>query len=123
METSVFFVKFWGYFLFLFGAALFFSKEGRVVMIRLSKEESFVVLTGMFSIAIGLPVILLHNIWTADVLGFVTFLGWMSVLKGVIRIAKPSVVIDNFKEGKGILLAAMIVGLGLMYAGYYPYWC
>jgi len=128
METSIFFLKFYGYFFFLFAGALLISKKGMEVMIAASKDETHVMFTGMLSLMIGLPVIILHNIWTCDVLGFVTFIGWMSVIKGVVRIAFPSFVVqkmENYKNSasKIWLIVALLLGLGLMYCGYYPYWC
>ena len=81
MDYSIFFIKFYGYFIFLFAGSLLISKDGRQVIITQSKEN--IMLTGMISLIIGLPVIILHNIWKADVSGLVTFIGWMSTLKGV----------------------------------------
>ena len=128
METSIFFLKFYGYFFFLFAGALLISKKGMEVMIAASKDETHVMFTGMLSLLIGLPVIILQNIWTLDVLGFVTFIGWMSVLKGVVRIAFPSFVVQKMErnknsESKVWLIIAVLIGAGLMYCGYYPYWC
>ena len=127
-EYSIFFIKFYGYFIFLFAGALLISKEGRKMMIKTSQEETQVILTGMISLLIGLPVIILHNVWTADILGFITFVGWMSVLKGVVRIAYPSFVVNKMKnyteKSANIwLVVAVALGAGLMYCGYYPYWC
>ena len=96
-------------------------------MIAASKDETHIMFTGMLNLIIGLPVIILHNIWTFDVLGFVTFIGWNSVLKGVVRIAFPSFVVkkmeSNNSESKVWLIIAVLIGAGLMYCGYYPYWC
>lgn len=127
-EYSIFFIKFYGYFMFLFAGALLLSKEGRKMMIKTSQDETQVILTGMISLLIGLPVIILHNIWTADIVGFITFIGWMSVLKGVVRIAYPSFVVNkmkNYTEKSSTiwLIVAILLGSGLMYCGYYPYWC
>ena len=128
MVTSIFFLKFYGYFFFLFAEGLLISKKGIEVMIAASKDETHVMFTGMLSLLIGLPVIILQNIWTLDVLGFVTFIGWMSVLKGVVRIAFPSFVVQKMEryknsESKVWLIIAVLIGAGLMYCGYYPYWC
>lgn len=127
MEYSIFFVKFYGYFFFLMGVALLF-KDGRETILLLSIDKSFVVLTGFVSLMIGLPGVILHNIWTPDVLGFVTFVAWMSTIKGVVRIAKPSYVVQKMERfqnssNKVWIISAVLLGLGLMYAGYYPYWC
>ena len=114
--------------MFLFAGALLISKEGKKWMIKSSQDETNIVLTGIISLLIGLPVIILHNIWTADVLGFITFIGWMSTLKGVVRIAFPSFVANKMKKKTEnnlniLLIFAMLLGAGLMYCGYYPYWC
>ena len=127
METSIFFLKFYGYFFFLFAGALLISKKGMKVMIAASKDEIHIMFTGMLSLIIGLPVIILHNFWTFDVLGFVTFIGWISVVKGVVRIASPSFVVKKMEsynsESKVWLIIAVLIGAGLMYCGYFPYWC
>jgi hypothetical protein len=107
--------------------SLLVSKEGRDAVLEVATEKSFIITTGFISLMLGLPVIILHNIWTFDVVGFITFIGWMSVVKGVIRIAKPSVVArmtEKFdSSSKTWLVIALLIGAGLMYAGYYPYWC
>ncbi len=128
METSIFFLKFYGYFFFLFAGALLISKKGKEVMISAAKDETHVMFTGMLSLMIGLPAIILHNVWTFDVLGFVTFIGWMSVVKGVVRIAFPTFVVQKMErykdsEPKVWLIVAVLIGAGLIYCGYYPYWC
>ncbi len=127
METSIFFLKFYGYFFFLFAGALLISKKGMKVMIAAFKDETHIMFTGMLSLIIGLPVIILHNIWTFDVLGFVTFIGWISVVKGVVRIAFPSFVVKKMEsynsESKVWLIIAVLIGAELLYCGYYPYWC
>ena len=53
METSIFFLKFYGYFFFLFAGALLISKKGMKVMIAASKDETHVMFTGMLSLMIG----------------------------------------------------------------------
>ena len=84
--------------MFLFAGALLISKEGRKMMIKTSQDETQVILTGMISLIIGLPVIILHNVWTADILGFITLIGWTTSLKGVVRIAFPSFVVNKMKK-------------------------
>ena len=79
------------------------------------------------ALIVGLPVIILHNVWNFNVLGLVTLLGWLSVSKGVIRLAKPSYVArlqQKFTTTATYLLVFdMLLGLGMMYAGYFHYWC
>ena len=127
MEVSIFFVKFYGYLLFLVGIVSLISKDGRAVMLGALKNSDKVMFSGMMSLIIGLPTIILHNIWTADILGFITFIGWSSTLKGIVRIAFPSFVVKkmrNYTE-KTLTIGAIfsaLLGAGLMYCGYFPYW-
>ncbi len=124
MDYSIFFIKFYGYLMFLFAGALLINKEG---MKKLYQDETNIMIGGVISLLIGLPVIILHNIWTTDVLGFITYIGWMSTLKGVVRIAFPSFVVNKMKKSTVNslniwLIFAMLLGAGLIYCGYYPYW-
>ena len=110
--------------MFLFAGALLINKEG---MKKLYQDETNIMIGGVISLLIGLPVIILHNIWTTDVLGVITYIGWMSTLKGVVRIAFPSFVVNKMKKStvnslKIWLIFAMLLGAGLIYCGYYPYW-
>lgn len=127
MDYTIFFIKFFGYFFFLMSAALLVSKEGREAILGVATDKSFIISTGFLSLMFGLPVIILHNIWSFNVVGLVTVIGWLSVLKGVIRIAKPSYVAEltaKFDSDSKIwLVVVLLIGAGLMYAGYYPYWC
>ena len=80
---SIFFIKFFGYFMFLTGAVLFLSKEARAIILENMKNDSFIMLTGYMTLLIGIPVVILHNVWEFSVLGLVTFFGWSSLLKGI----------------------------------------
>ena len=127
MEVSIFFVKFYGYLLFLVGIVSLISKDGRAVMLGALKNSDKVMFSGMMSLIIGLPTIILHNIWTADILGFITFLGWSTTVKGIVRIAYPSFVVKKMRNDteKTLTISAIfsaILGAGLMYCGYFPYW-
>lgn len=127
MDYTIFFIKFFGYFFFLMSATLLISKEGREAILDVATDHSFIISTGFLSLMLGLPVIILHNEWSFSVVGLVTVIGWMSVLKGVIRIAKPSYVAKltgqfDVSSSKIWLVLALLIGAGLMYAGYYPYW-
>lgn len=127
MDYSIFFLKFFGYFFFLVSAALLMSKEGKVALLEMAAQPSFILSSGFMVLIVGLPVIILHNVWIFNVLGLVTLLGWLSVLKGVIRLAKPNYVARLQQKftttTTSLLVFDMLLGLGLMYAGYFPYWC
>ena len=122
---SIFFIKFFGYFMFLTGTVLFLSKEARVVILENMKNDSFIMSMGYMALLIGVPVVILHNVWEFSVLGLVTFFGWNSLLKGFLFLFKPSIIKKKDYSDKNIKIRAVVsvfLGLALMYCGYYPYW-
>lgn len=123
---NIFFVKFIGYFMFITGSALMLSKESRMSLLENMKHnDSFLILLGYLNLLIGIPIVILHNIWEFSVLGLVTIIGWMMVIKGFVFFAKPSLVKKKDITEKNIkirICIAAFIGLGFMYCGYYPYW-
>ena len=123
---NIFFVKFMGYLMFLTSGALFFSKEYRTTMLEnMKNNDSFVIAMGYITLVIGLPFVILHNVWELNVLGLVTLMGWVTLVKGIVLLAKPSIVKKKDYSEKNLkirFLIGALIGLGLMYCGYYPYW-
>ena len=115
-----------GYFMFLTGSALFLSKETRTAMLEnMKNNESFLIAMGYITLLIGLPIVILHNVWELSVLGFVTLMGWVTLIKGIFFLAKPSIVKKKELSEKNLKIRGAIgavIGLGIMYCGYYPYW-
>ena len=123
---NIFFVKFMGYFMFLTGGALFLSKETRTAMLEnMKNNESFLISMGYITLLIGLPIVILHNVWELNVLGLVTLMGWVTLVKGFVLLLKPSMVKKKDYSDKSLKTRGLIgalIGLGLMYCGYFPYW-
>ena len=114
-----------GYFMFLSGSALFLSKETRTFLLVNAKNDSFIIAMAYISLLIGLPIVILHNVWELSVLGLVTLIGWGSIVKGFVALLKPSLVKKKDYSEKRLKIRGAIgalLGLGLMYCGYYPYW-
>lgn len=115
-----------GYFMFLTGSALFLSKETRTAMLEnMKNNDTFSITMGYITLLIGLPIVILHNVWELSVLVLVTLMGWVTLIKGFIFLAKPSIVKKKEISEKKLKIRGLIgalIGLGLMYCGYYPYW-
>ena len=125
MDYSIFFIKFFGYFYFLIGFCFIISKKARENMPAQTKSSPF--LMALFCLLMGLPVVILHNIWEFSVVGFITLMGWGALVKAVVLLAFPDLIFSKLDNRSDNLLkirawVAFIFGLGLMYCGYYPYW-
>jgi len=123
---SIFFVKFMGYFMFLTGIALLLSKETRTTMLEnMKNNDNFLIVMGYITLLIAIPIVILHNVWELSVLGLVTLMGWVMLIKGFVFLVKPSIVKKKELSEKNLKIRGLIgalIGLGLMYCGYYPYW-
>lgn len=121
-------VKFWGYFFLAFSVPLLLSAKSRNFLIELSKDRSFIFLSGFISLMLCIPLVIINNVWRADVVGLTTLMAWMGILKGMIRFYNPDIVAriaDKFNEQSYRLVAVitLLVGIAFTYAGHNPYWC
>lgn len=126
METSIFLAKVIG----LSGAI-----STLAVLIRyktlLEMEETAVknpvitYLSGFFILIVGVLLVVSHQVWTGDWRVVVTIIGWMILIKGVIRIFFPETVrrlMEKKRNNRWFLLAevtVLIISLYLVYQGFF----
>ena len=128
MDYSILIVKFWGYFFLAFSIPLFLSSKSRETLLELAIDKSFIFMSGFISLIMCIPLVLINNVWSADIVGFTTFIAWMGIAKGIIRISNPEIIIrktSKFKDKSLRIVGRMtfLLGAGMVYAGYFPYWC
>lgn len=121
-------VKFWGYFFLAFSIPLLLSSKARKELVEISKDKVFIYTSGFISLMISIPLVLINNVWRADIVGFTTLMAWFGILKGMLRFYNPQIVIDmsnkfSDKSMKIISWIVLLIGIGFTYAGHNPYWC
>lgn len=83
---SIFLAKVFGLYLIIICVAVFSKRREIVQAISYTENNSFIVyITGAFLTLFGIVLINLHNIWTADYRGVITFLAWATLFKGLSR--------------------------------------
>jgi hypothetical protein len=93
MEISIFFAKFWGWLLVI--VCLIFLLRKKVLleeMFRLVEDKGFTLLSGYLAFILGLVTVILHNVWVADWRVVITIFGWLSLIKGIVRIGFPEAI-------------------------------
>lgn len=81
--------------------------------------------SGALALTVGIAIVLFHNVWVADWRLVITLVGWLSVLKGVVRLLFPQagqkaaakLLSPGALLGFGIL--AVVLGAWLSVTGYY----
>ena len=83
------------------------------------------VLSGVLTLALGILIVVSHNLWVMDWRVMITILGYLSILRGIVRMFYPEFVINKSmiwlesKKGYNIgLIITFLVGVLLLYLGY-----
>lgn len=124
IDINLFLAQFWGWFLLAMGLLFLFKKPAALVnFFRAAEDRAFIASTGFLFFVIGLVTVLLHNVWVWDWAVVVTIFGWLSLTKGVLRIAFPSLsrrLAASFEKKHGLvrvlLLVMIVLGAWLLWA-------
>ena len=126
MENTIFLAKFWGWILVI--PCLIFLVRGKVLaeeIFRLLGDRSFNFLSGYIALIIGLITVILHNVWVADWRVIITILGWIALIKGIVRIGFPETtkkLVPTFRDkpllSKVSLVIPIFVGAWLIWMSY-----
>jgi hypothetical protein len=108
--------------MFLTGLVMVLSKSSRDEIILTANNHT--VLLGLISLLVGLPIIILHNIWVGPWEIVVTLMGWLTVLKGVVRMLnnpKTNKLREKSMSDSRIVISAwvsILLGCVMMYGAY-----
>jgi hypothetical protein len=76
--------------LVVMGITLFNKSYFNAVMTDLANSKGLLWLTGFITFVMGMVVVALYNVWSADWRVLVTLLGWLTVIKGAVIMLFPS---------------------------------
>jgi len=119
MEPSVLIARIAGPLFVLIALGVLLNKDHyRAMTSEFLKSPSLIYLSGLFAFVIGMVIVIYSNLWVADWRVTITLLGWLSLIKGVGRIAFPQAVQRNGERlmGKPAFLnvsAMVVMALGL----------
>lgn len=124
MDWSLFFAKFLGLYLLIIIAIWLTRKESFETGVKdIISSNGMFALSGAIHIIIGLTIVILHPIWTADWRSLITLIGYISIVQGVVRLAFPIQSRDNILKSleKGYwiwIVVASALGIILTYNGF-----
>ena len=94
-------------------------------LLRLIGDRGFTLVSGYLALIIGLATVILHNVWVADWRVVITVFGWLSLLKGIVRIGFPEITqkfAPTFRDKlfltQILLVVAVILGGWLVWMSY-----
>lgn len=123
MDITIFLAQFWGWLLVVVGSIYLLKKKTLAEEIfKLVEDRGFVLLSGWVALIIGLTTVILHNIWSADWRVVVTVFGWLTLIKGIVRIGFPKIYrkSDSFFREKTWLIQILLILMLIL--GIYLIW-
>lgn len=126
METSLLLARLIGPLFVLIGIGILINHKHYAAMIsRFMESPDLYYMSGMLAFVAGIAVVLHHNLWVADWRVVITLLGWISVLKGAVRIVFPtfgSGIAKAYADSRALLASnavlILIIGAWLTFEGF-----
>jgi len=116
MEITIFLARFWGSLFMILGLSSVTAKFlGRVI--EYTEDKIITISTGYITFLLGLATVVAHNVWVKDWPVVVTILGWITLFKGIEKIAFPERVNKKAQMFKGgqVFWGLVIFLIGAIY--------
>lgn len=123
MDTSLFLLKFWGWYCVIFFFILSFNPKRIKQIVEDLQDQKFTILISFLAIIIGLLNILFHNIWEANISLLVTLFGWLALLKGIMLFTFPRTTTKgitkmNIKFVQAMYIFVFLIGVIMLNEAY-----
>ncbi len=128
METSLILAKIIGPLFLIVGVGIFINLEHyRRLVVDFGASPLSIYMAGTTAVLLGLLIVAYHNVWEWRWPVIITILGWLTLLKGAVRIIFPKLVAERserYGRNTNIMMTTAIVvlvlGGVLTYFGYVP---
>jgi len=124
MGLSIFLAKLLGVYLLIIAADMLFRKSELEKAVKdFASSKGLLVFSGSISLFVGLAIIFGHPIYEKNWHGLITLLGYLLVIRGVMRFAFPSYLQKKFaslfhKRYWLVFIILLVLGFYLTYMGF-----
>jgi uncharacterized membrane protein len=126
VQTSVFLAKLLGPVFLLIGAGIVANRDAyRLVADEVLRSRALIYISGVMSFLSGLAIVLVHNVWAADWRVIITIIGWLAIVRGVVRVLRPEqsvAFMSRLLAREGVLIGSvavmLVLGALLTFFGY-----
>lgn len=126
---TLFLAKIIGWYLIISGLFLMFRRDMiQSVISELSRQKGLIIIVGMFTVILGLLMVVSHNVWAFGWALIVTLFSWIVLISGLIRLFFPESALGLGKKMvhhpmilHAVCILSLVVGILLLYLAYVPY--
>ncbi|MSO68452.1 MAG: hypothetical protein EXQ82_11830 [Pseudolabrys sp.] len=126
MQTPIFIAKLMGPILLVVGISVLIDQKSiRAMAKEVIGSRALIYIFGILDLLLGLVLVTVHNVWVMDWRVIITLIGWLSILRGLVRMLFAPFIVKNApkllkKQGllMGVAIVVVILGAVLSYYGY-----
>lgn len=122
MGITIFLAKFLGLYFLIVAVLMIFRKKQFVVMSReFVSSKSALAISAAMNLALGLVIVIEHQMWDYPCGMVITILGYLMIIKGALRYAFPGIIkkiATKTMDSQYLLCLIILLGLGI-----YLTWC
>jgi hypothetical protein len=89
MDISIFLSKVLGIYLLIVGSGMLINANIRSIFLKIMKNDTLLYVSDFIGLIIGILLVSSHNIWITDWRLVITLIGWVTLIKGTLRIVFP----------------------------------
>lgn len=128
MDTSIFLAKLIGIVLIVLCISILLNiRHIQKMWQNIINNPVSLFIIGYIDFVFGLLIVLFHNIWESDWRVWITLIGWLTLIKGALRLLFPSWILripenmgDKYRNLYALLaILFLILGIFLTYKGFY----
>jgi hypothetical protein len=126
MSETAFLARLIGLFTLVMGAAVLINRRGMIAAIEnLSHHPDTLLIVELIGLAVGLAIVITHEVWTSVLGVIVTLLGWVFLLRALIlMLLAPEKIAELFalvawpQRAETYAMISVVVGVLLTIAGF-----
>lgn len=125
MDLTLVLARFWGFVLVITAVALLLNKNLLKEILRDKDKEEFLLLSGFIALLVGSIHVAAYNYIELSARGLITLFGWMTLIKGGVRLVAPDfsrnsikVVGTNKLAYYSLLTLFLLIGAYFLYLGF-----
>ena len=127
MPASIFLAKLIGPILVVAALGLLANRKAvHALALEILHSHALLYLFGLTDFAVGLAIVLTHNVWVGDWPVIITLLGWLMIVRGAVRVLIPdqlkkfgAKILKRNEVVAGSLAIVLVLGAVLCFFGYF----
>lgn len=125
MSTTIVLSQILGIIITVFGLSVLVNKKSIIALLdETTQSQGVLWILGFITLIFGGLIVVFNNVWSSGLQLFITIIGWLVLLKGIVTLVFPDFTVRIYKKWVNIQVIifsgfiTFIIGLILLYLGF-----